>query len=72
MGATARDDIGGEALAELVASSGVKVGAEEIGAIARSLARIKAAAVLLQSSPFDDTGERFFRLLEDDGAGAGA
>jgi len=67
-----RGDLGEEALAEVLASSGVKVGPEEIGAVARSLARIERAAILLRAPPFDETNEQFYRLLEDDGTRADA
>jgi hypothetical protein len=56
----------------LMAASGVRPGSQELDAVVRSLARIHSAtASLLQSSSFDETGERFYRLLEDD-AGAGS
>jgi hypothetical protein len=71
MGANGRD-ISEVALGEVLAASGVKVGSEDIGPVARSLARIEYAATLLRAPSFDDTNERFFRLLEDDGTGAGA
>jgi hypothetical protein len=72
MSAKARDDISEAALAAVLAASGVAVNADDIGPVARSLARIERAAILLGSPSFDDTNERFHRLLEDDGAGAGA
>jgi DNA-binding GntR family transcriptional regulator len=70
MSVKVRDDLGEAALAEVLAASGVKVSPEEIGAVARSLARIQDAAASLRSPSFDDTNERFYRLLEDDGARA--
>jgi hypothetical protein len=72
MSANARDDISAAALAEVLAASGVAATADDISPAARSLARIERAAVLLGSPSFDDTNERFYRLLEDDGIGAGA
>jgi hypothetical protein len=72
MSAKARDDISEAALAAVLAASGVTVGREEIGPVVRSLARIRDAAVSLRSPSFDDTDERFYRLLEDDGLGAEA
>ena len=59
-------------LAPLITDSGVKVTSEELDAIARSLARIEAAAAnlnLLSSLLFDETAERFNRLLESDKSG---
>ncbi len=51
----------------LMAASGVSPAPAELDAVVRSLARMhSAAASLLQSSSFDETGERFFRLLEND------
>ncbi len=65
MGAGMRWSIGKAALAEVLAASGVKVTPEDAEAVARSLSRIEAAATkLLQSLPFDETVERFYRLLE--------
>jgi len=72
MSAKARDDISEAALAEVLAASGVSVSPEEIGPLVRSLARMQDAAVSLRSPSFDDTNERFYRLLEDDGLGAKA
>jgi hypothetical protein len=69
LGAKTRDDRGEAALAEVLAASGVKVSPEDVGPVAGSLARIERAAALLRAPSFDDTNERFFRLLEDDGAG---
>jgi hypothetical protein len=67
-------DTGGEALTGLLAASGVAVTANEAEAVARSLKRIDVAtAALLQEVDFDETVERFYRLLEGDaGTGAGA
>jgi hypothetical protein len=72
MSAKARDDISEAALAAVLAACGVMVSPEELGPVARSLARMQDAAVLLQLPSFDDTNERFYRLLEDDGLGAKA
>ena len=72
MSAKARDDISEAALAEVVAASGVAVSADDVGPVARSLARIERAAALLKPASFDDTNERFYRLLENDDTGAGA
>jgi DNA-binding GntR family transcriptional regulator len=72
MSAKARDDLSEAALAEVLAASGVNAGPEDIGPVARSVARIRDAAVALRPPSFDDTNERFYRLLEDDGAEAGA
>jgi hypothetical protein len=72
MSAKARNDISEAALAEVLAASGVAVSSDDIGAVARALARIEGAAVLLGSPSFDDSNERFSRLLDDDGAGAPA
>ena len=61
------------ALADIFANSGVKVAPEDIGPVARTLARIKSAAVLLAPSPsLDETSERFYRLLERDSTETGA
>jgi len=68
-----RDGIDAAALETVLASSGVKVTRQDVDAVARSLARIRDAAAALFPSPLlDETGERFFRLLEgdaDEGAG---
>ncbi len=65
MSAGMRWRIGKAALEEVLAASGVKVTSEEAEAVARSLSRIEAAATtLLQSLPFDETAEHFYRLLE--------
>lgn len=58
------------ALEKLIGDSGVNVTAEEVDAVAGSLDRIQsAAAAVLKSLSFDETGERFYRLLNaaDDG-----
>jgi hypothetical protein len=70
MSAKERGDIGEAALAEVLAARGITVGPEDIGPVARSLARIEHAAASLPAPSFDDADERFLRLLEDDGAGA--
>jgi hypothetical protein len=72
MSAAGDNDIGEAALAELMASSGVAVTQEEIAPVARALARINAAARILLRPLFDDTIEAYYRLLEQDGAGADA
>jgi hypothetical protein len=72
MSAKARDNIDEAALAAVLAASGVTVSAEDIGPVARSLARMQDAAIVLHLPSFDDTNERFYRLLEDDGLGAKA
>ena len=64
------EDLGEAALAGLLASSGVAVAQEEIAPVARALARINAAAHVLLRPSFDDTA--YFRLLEQDDAGADA
>jgi hypothetical protein len=70
---SARDAIDRAALASLIADSGVRLTAEEVDAVARSLDRIQsAAATLLRSSSLDETSARFYSLLESDAAdGAG-
>ena len=72
MSAKARDPISEAALAAVLAGSGVTISPEEIGPVLRSLACIQDAVVSLRSLSFDDTDERFYRLLEDDGLGAKA
>jgi hypothetical protein len=72
MSAKAGNEISEAALAEVLTATGISVGPEEIGAVAGLLARIRQAAVSLGSPSFDDTSERFYRLLEDDGSGADA
>jgi hypothetical protein len=55
------------ALEQVIADIGVSVNADDVDAVARSLDRIQsAAATLLQSLSFDETDERFYRLLEAD------
>ena len=68
----AENGIGEAALSDVFATSGVEVEAEEIGSVVRALARINAAARVLLRPAFDDTVEGYFRLLEEEGAGAGA
>jgi hypothetical protein len=72
MSAKADGDIGEAALSEALGASGVAVTADDIGPVARSLAPIERAAALLGPPSFDDTNERFSRLLEDGGSGAPA
>ncbi len=56
-----------EALEKLMTGSGVSVNADDVDAVSRSLERIEsAAATLLQQLSFDETAERFYRLLEAD------
>jgi hypothetical protein len=66
------DGVSEAALADIFASSGVKVEAEEIRPVVRALVRINAAARVLPRPSFDDTVEAYFRLLEQDDAGADA
>ncbi len=55
------------ALEKVIADLGVSVNADDVAAVARSLDRIQsAAASLLQSLSFDETSERYYRLLEAD------
>jgi hypothetical protein len=68
----AENGISEAALADVFSGSGVEVEAEEIGPVVRALVRINAAARVLLRPSFDDTVEGYFRLLEQDGAGAGA
>ncbi len=63
MNAKMHDDIGEVALAEILAASGVKVEPEDIAAVARAVVRIANAAASRPSPSFDDTNERFYRLL---------
>lgn len=75
MGARALDGIDKATLEKLMTSSGVSLSPEEADAVVQSLTRFQvAAANLLQSLPFDETIEQFYRLLETDvttgGAGA--
>jgi hypothetical protein len=70
MSAESRGGLDKSALEEILASSGVKVTSDEVDAVARSLARMRLAAGTLPRSPsFDETVERFYRLLEIDAAG---
>ena len=66
MSAKARNDIDEAALAEVLAAG---VSSEDVSPVARALGRIERAAALLRPPSFDDTDERFYRLLEDDGPG---
>jgi hypothetical protein len=72
MSAAGDNHISEAALAELMANSGVAIGQEEIAPVACALSRINAAARILLRPSFDDTVEAYYRLLEQDGAGAGA
>jgi hypothetical protein len=72
MNANTRDPLSEAALADVLTASGVKVRAEDVSPVALTLARIEQAAVLLSTPTFDDTNERFYRLLEHDGAEVGA
>ena len=72
MSAKARNDLGEVALAEVLAASGVAVSSDDVAPVARSLARIERAVLSLGSPAFDDTNERFYRLIDDDSTGAGA
>jgi hypothetical protein len=67
-----RAEIGATALTAVLAATGVTVDASEVGAVAPSLERIERAAGLLQTPSFDDTNERFYRLLANDDAGSSA
>jgi hypothetical protein len=65
MSAVASGSIDGAALEKLFAESGVHVTVPDVEAVTRSLERIQSAASsLLQSLSFDETGERFYRLLD--------
>ncbi len=72
MSAVGGKEFGEAALAELLASSGVAVAQDEVAPVARALERINAAARALLRPSFDDTLEAYYRLLEQDGTGAGA
>jgi hypothetical protein len=72
MSAAGDNDIGEAALAELIAGSGVATSQEEVAPVAGALKRINAAARILLRPSFDDTVEAYYRLLEQDGAGADA
>ncbi len=57
------------ALRALVADTGVKVSSAEADAMVQSLARFQAGlASLLHQPSFDETIERFYRLLESGSA----
>jgi len=65
MSASAHGLIDRSALEKLIAGAGVTVASEDVEAVARSLERIQQAATnLVQSLPFDETAERFYRLLD--------
>jgi hypothetical protein len=68
----AENGISAAALADIFVGSSVEVEVEEIGSVVRALARINAAARVLLRPAFDETVEGYFRLLEEEGAGAGA
>jgi hypothetical protein len=72
MSAAGDNDIGEAALAELIASNSVAVSQEEVAPVAGALKRINAAARILLRPSFDDTVEAYYRLLEQNGAGADA
>ena len=72
MSAAGDNDIGKAALAELITSNSVAVSQEEVAPVAGALKRINAAARILLRPSFDDTVEAYYRLLEQDGAGADA
>jgi hypothetical protein len=61
------------ALQALVADAGARLTAAEAETVVQAVARVHAAAaVLLRPPSFDETVERFYRLLESDAAeGAG-
>jgi len=72
MGAGEDDEIGRAAVEGLASASGVRLNDQEIDAVVRSLARIhRSAAPLLQSMPFDQSGQEFYCLLESDADEAG-
>ena len=67
MSVSAGDAASRAALEKVIADLGVSVNADDVEAVARSLDRIQgAAASLLQSLSFDETSERYYRLLEAD------
>ncbi len=67
MSGPAGDAANRAALEKVIADLGVSVNADDVAAVARSLDRIQsAAASLLQSLSFDETSERYYRLLEAD------
>jgi len=62
-----RDAIDRTIVEEVIAGNGVKITPQEAEAVARSIARMQAAAAtLLCSSSFDETGEYYYRLLASD------
>jgi hypothetical protein len=72
MSAGGRGGIDKQALVEILAANGVNATPDDAEAALRALTRIHAAAAsLLEPQAFDDTAERFGRLLENDG-GTGA
>jgi len=69
MSAPLHSSVDRAALQKRIAESGVAVTSEEVEAVARSLERIQdAASTLIQSLSFDETIERFVRLLDADDA----
>ena len=70
-----RNHIEPKAIDSIFAASGVTATRDDVEAVARSLARIdQAAAVLFSGLSFDETVERFYRLLDafaEKGAGRG-
>jgi len=53
------------ALEHMITGTGVDVTAADVDTVARSLERIHSAAeALMPSLPFDETGQRFYRLLD--------
>jgi hypothetical protein len=73
MSASTRYGIDRAAVEKLIADSGARVTSEEVDAVVRSLDRIQsAAATLLHSPSFDETSERFYRLLDTDAADGAA
>jgi hypothetical protein len=72
MSAAAGKRIDQRALAEILIASGVTVTPDEVDSVDRALARLDAAAAVLLASPsFDETVERFLRLLDQDGTDGG-
>ena len=66
---SAGNEIDKAALREVVVQSGVSVTSAELDALAGSLERIQAAAlILLRPISFDEPPEAFHRLLEGDSA----
>jgi hypothetical protein len=67
MSVSVRGTIDRAALEKLIVDTGVNVNGDDVDAVARSLDRTqRAAATLLQSLSFDETNERFYRLLDTD------